>query len=112
MQQSSEIDPEQTANQIMEKSFLKSRGMDIVMQEAKRDTGSEFFRDNKIRSCSFVKETENCLKAYPFYDKRNQTIYPTPSALRNSWTATVHSNTRHYHAGMGNNKTLVKVISH
>jgi hypothetical protein len=42
----------------------------------------------------------------PFYDKRNNKIYPTESTLRRSWTSTVHSNKGGEHAGIGMNKTL------
>lgn len=72
----------------------------------KTGSGSDFFHDNKIRSCSYVKETKGGFKAVPFYDKRDNTIYPTQSTLRRSWTSTVHSNKGPEHAGGGLNKTL------
>ena len=64
------------------------------------------FRDNKIRSCSFIKETENSLKAVPFYDKRNNTLYPTPSTVSKSWNAQTHGNQSAVYAGMGSLKPL------
>ena len=75
-----------------------------------RDTGSAFFQDNKIRSCSFVKENKDGdLKAVPFYDKRNNTIYPTKSDVKDSWNSTVHSRPQSLYAGMGNTKPLSSV---
>ncbi len=38
-----------------------------VHTEEARQTGSKFFQQNKIRSCSFVKETSDGFKAVPFY---------------------------------------------
>ena len=52
----SSFNPEQTANDIRTKSFLKSRGTVFITLDPKRETtGSIFFKDNKIRSCSYVK---------------------------------------------------------
>ena len=73
-------------------------------------TGSEFFQDNKIRSCSFVKECKGGLKAVPFYDKRNDKKIITDSEVRGSWTATVHSNKGGEHAGGYRNKSLTMVL--
>lgn len=63
----------------MTKSFLHGRGnfIDILDSLRERGTGSQFFSDNRIRSCSYVKEEKGGLKAVPFYDKRNNTVYPT-----------------------------------
>jgi len=72
-------------------------------------TGSQFFRNNKIRSCSYVKETENCLKAVPFYDKRDSTLYPTPSQVKDSWNAHTHKRQETVYAGMGMQKPLTSV---
>ena len=77
-----------------------------------RDTGSKFFQDNKIRSCSYVKEVKDghC-KAIPFYDKRNNTVYPTKSDFVRSWSASIHGQPKGLKAGMGSSKPLVTVIS-
>lgn len=102
--------PEQSANDMRSKSFLKSRGIDFDSVDPQRETnGSIFFRDNKIRSCSYIKQTENALKAVPFYDKRDNTLYPTPSHITKSWTANVHSQPNTVFAGMGVNKPLNSV---
>lgn len=56
MQTPTHTNPEDTAREIMNLSFLKSRGIHINIYTGEmRDTGSKFFRDNKIRSCSYVK---------------------------------------------------------
>jgi len=68
--------------------------------------GSAFFKDNKIRSCSYVKEASGGLKAVPFYDKRDNTLYPTPSAVLKSWNSDVHSLRQSLYAGIGNTKPL------
>lgn len=75
-----------------------------------RDTGSKFFQDNKIRSCSFVKEDKegNC-KAIPFYDRRNNTVYPTKSDFTRSWSASTHGQPIPLKAGMGSSKPLTTV---
>ena len=76
-----------------------------------RDSGSKFFVDNKIRSCSYVKsERDGHMKAVPFYDKRNQTMYPTRSEVGKSWTSNTHSNRKNLNAGMGSKKPLIAVI--
>lgn len=92
----------------MSKSFLHKRGNNRIIADSQREygTGSNFFHDNRIRSCSYVKEAEGGYKAVPFYDKRDNKIYPTESTLRRSWTSTVHSNKEGEHAGGGMNKTL------
>lgn len=95
------FNPEDAAKAIMTKSFLKSRGS--LREEG---SGSEFFQDNRIRSCSFIKEAKGGLKAVPFYDKRDNKIYPTQSEIRRSWTSMIHSNKGGEHAGGGMNKTL------
>ena len=89
--------PEDIAKTIMTKSFLQSRCIISYYLESLREqgTGSEFFHDNRIRSCSFVKECKGALKAVPFYDKRDNKIYPTDSVLKHSWSSTVHSNKGH-----------------
>lgn len=52
------FNPEQTANDIRSKSFLKNRGITFLISDPQRETtGSIYFRDNKIRSCSYIKET-------------------------------------------------------
>ena len=94
------FNPELTANDIRSKSFLKSRDLQ------RETSGSIFFRDNKIRSCSYVKEAENCLKAVPFYDKRDNTQYPTPSTFTKSWNANIHVKPTTVYAGMGSLKPL------
>jgi hypothetical protein len=84
---------------------LFKHGLDTM-----RETGSAFFQDNKIRSCSFVKESKDGdLKAVPFYDKRNNTVYPTKSDVKNSWNSTVHSQPKTLYAGMGTTKPLSAV---
>lgn len=101
------FNPEQTANDIRSKSFLKGRGTFNDTVDPQRDTnGSVFFKDNKIRSCSYVKETENALKAVPFYEKRDNTLYPTPSHIKQSWNATTYSKPNTIYAGMGSSKPL------
>jgi len=75
-----------------------------------RDTGSRYFVDNKIRSCSYIKsDKDGHMKAIPYYDKRNQTTYPTRSEYGKSWTSTIHSNNKNLNAGMGSKKPLIKV---
>lgn len=76
-----------------------------------RDTGSKFFQDNKIRSCSYVKEDKDGnTKAIPFYDKRNNTIYPTKSDFARSWSSKVYDQPKSLNAGMGSSKPLAPVI--
>jgi hypothetical protein len=104
------FNPETTAQDIRSKSFLKSRGTSFKYTDNLRETtGSQFFKDNRIRSCSHVKETEGGHKAVPFYDKRNNTLYPTPSNVTQSWTSNVHSNKGTVYAGMGSLKPLHSV---
>lgn len=50
------------------------------------------------------------MKAVPFYDKRNNTMYPTKSDFTQSWNSTVHSRPQSVNAGMGPNKPLSSVI--
>lgn len=69
-------------------------------------TGSVFFRDNKIRSCSYIKETPGALKAVAFYDKRDNTLYPTPSHIKQSWNASTYGKPNTVYAGMGTSKPL------
>ena len=47
----------------------------------------------------------------PFYDKRDNTIYPTKSIIGKGWTQSVHSNERPLSAGMGTMKPLSPVTS-
>lgn len=106
----SAFNPEQTANEIRSKSFLKNRGnFSLTLDIQRQTTGSLYFRDNKIRSCSYVKETENSLKAVPFYDKRDTKLYPTPSHITQSWNATTYSKPTTIYAGMGTSKPLIPV---
>lgn len=81
------------------------------LENLRENTGSEFFHDNRIRSCSYVKECKGGLKAVPYYDKRDNKIYPTPTdvALRRSWTSSVHSNRGQEHAGGHRDKSLSAV---
>jgi hypothetical protein len=75
--------------------------------DLQRDTaGSVFFRDNKIRSCSYIKETPGALKAVAFYDKRDNTLYPTPSHIKQSWNASTYGKPSTVYAGMGSSKPL------
>lgn len=50
------------------------------------------------------------MKAVPFYDKRNNTMYPTKSDQIKSWNSTVHSRPQSVNAGMGSCKPLSSVI--
>ena len=52
------------AGTLHSKSLLQSRNVD-------RLTGSKFFNDNRIRTCSYIKQNGNTFTAVPFYDKRN-----------------------------------------
>jgi hypothetical protein len=72
-------------------------------------TNSSFFMDNRVRSCSYVKATKKGLKAVPFYDKRDNYIYPTQSKEKYSWSSIVHANAHEEHAGGGMDKTLSNV---
>lgn len=75
-----------------------------------RETGSKVFQDNKIRSCSYVKEDKDGnTKAIPFYDKRNSTVYPTKSDFARSWSASIHGQPKALNAGMGSSKPLTPV---
>ena len=56
-----------------------------------------------------MKEVEGGMKAVGFYDKRDNKIYPTKSAIRRSWTSDIHSNKGGECAGMGNTKRLISV---
>ena len=104
------FNPEQTANDIRSKSFLKNRGITFLISDPQRETtGSIYFRDNKIRSCSYIKETQNALKAVPFYDKRDNTLYPTPSMVKSSWNANTYAKPSTIYAGMGSLKPLHSV---
>ena len=52
----SNFSPEPTAENIRSKSFLKQRSKNATHLDTARATvGSHFFKDNKIRSCSYVK---------------------------------------------------------
>lgn len=53
-----------------------------------------------------MKESPGGYKAVPFYDKRDNKLYPTQSSFRRSWSSSVHSNKEGEHAGGGMNKTL------
>ena len=68
------FNPEDVAKAMASSSFLKSRGFLSTYSGNLREegTGSNFFQDNKIRSCSYVKECKGGLKAMPFYDKREK----------------------------------------
>jgi hypothetical protein len=66
------------------KSFLKSR-------EVHRESGSKFFHDNRIRTCSYVKETNGGFAAVPFYEKRTEKSYGQPSTHLSSWNAQTYS---------------------
>ncbi len=50
------------------------------------------------------------MKAVPFYDKRNNKMYPTKSDFNQSWNSTIHSRPQSVNAGMGSNKPLSSVI--
>jgi hypothetical protein len=77
-----------------------------------RESGSKFFVDNKIRSCSYVKSNKDGhMKAVPFYDKRNQTMYPTRSEFGKSWSSNTYSNKKNLNAGMGSKKPLIAVLN-
>ena len=56
-----------------------------------------------------MKECKGGLKAVPYYDKRNNKVFPTDSVVRQSWTANVHSNKGLEHAGGFRNKSLSTV---
>lgn len=104
------FNPEQTSNDIRSKSFLKNRGTTLINTDPQRETtGSIYFRNNKIRSCSYIKETQNALKAVPFYDKRDNTLYPTPSIVKSSWNANTFAKPSTVYAGMGSLKPLHSV---
>lgn len=77
-----------------------------VEVESKRDSGSRFFQDNRIRSCSYVKEKSGGFVAVPFYDKRDDRTYNTKSEWKKSWNNDVHSNRAVEYAGIGLEKTL------
>lgn len=77
----------------------------------RQTTGSVFFRDNKIRSCSYIKETANGFKAVPFYDKRDNKLYPTPSTVTKSWNSTTYVKPNTVYAGMGTHKPLHAVLN-
>lgn len=101
------FNPQYTAEEIRLKSFLKQRGNCLLKLDTFRQTtGSVFFRDNKIRSCSYVKETANTLKAVPFYNKRDSTLYPTPSTVIQSWNSSTYTKPNTVYAGMGTQKPL------
>lgn len=111
MTQNRVTNPEDMAKTIMTKSFLHGRGFYFFIKDSLRErgTGSDFFHDNRIRSCSYIKEDKGGYKAVPFYDKRNNTIYPSDSTFRKSWNSTVHSNKKSEFAG-GMRKTLTAVL--
>lgn len=56
-----------------------------------------------------MKETENALKAVPFYDKRDNRLYPTPSLHTNSWNGKTYAQPSTIYAGMGSLKPLTSV---
>lgn len=87
----------------------QAKGYLFLHLEEARQTGSKFFQENKIRSCSFVKETVYGFKAVAFYDKRDNKQYPTPSTVTRSWSSNTHNNSRLLHAGMGVTKPLLPV---
>lgn len=111
MAQNKVTNPEHMAQTIMTKSFLHARGFYFFILESLRErgTGSDFFHDNRIRSCSYIREDKGGYKAVPFYDKRNNTTYPSDSTFRKSWNSTVHSNRKSEYAG-GITKTLTAVL--
>jgi hypothetical protein len=94
------------------RSFLKSRGSAVGNADSQRASGSKFFQDNRIRTCSYVKEKGNDFVAVPFYDKRDNKEYPTRSEWRKSWNASVHCNKGVEHAGVGLGKTLLAYDQH
>ena len=49
------------------------------------------------------------MKAVPFYEKRNQTVYPTKSDFTRSWSSNTHANSKALNAGMGSKKPLITV---
>lgn len=59
-----------------------------------------------MRTCSLIKQQGTHFSAIPFYDKRNNKEYPTPSTVANSWNSHTYSNKGNEHAGMGKEKTL------
>jgi len=56
-------------------------------------------------------ETNDGFKAIPFYEKRDQTQYPTPSTVTRSWSSNVYKNRSIFHAGMGIAKPLISVAT-
>lgn len=75
-----------------------------------RQTGYKDFQDNKIRSCSYVKEVgDGLVKAVPFYEKRNTTVFPTKSDFTRSWSSNIYSSPKNLNAGMGTKKPLIAV---
>lgn len=97
---------EDNQNNEFTRSFLRSRGTHKGYADSQRASGSKFFQDNRIRSCSYVKDKGNNFVAVPFYDKRNDKVYPTRSEWRKSWNASVYCNKQVEHAGIGIGKTL------
>ena len=87
------------ADAINTKSLLQTRAFD-------RMSGTRFFGDNKIRTCSYIKQNGTTFTAVPFYDKRNTREYPTRSSWTTSISRDAHSNKSPEHAGMGLGKTL------
>lgn len=72
-----------------------------------RPMSAKYFRDTKIRTCSYVKENPNgTYSAVPFYDKRATKQYPTASQYTTSWSSFVHRVRDHQHAGVGVHKSL------
>lgn len=49
------------------------------------------------------------MKAIAFYDKRNNTMYPTKSDLTRSWASETYSRPQSVNAGMGSKKPLIAV---
>ena len=72
-------------------------------------SGSRYFQDNRIRSCSYIKDTKAGSKAVPFYDKRDNTQYPTKSTVIDSWNKKTFNNSSALSAGMGIGKPLAVV---
>ena len=87
------------AETINTKSLLHSRALD-------RMSGSKFFEDNRIRTCSYIKQTGTTFTAVPFYDKRSTKEYPTRSSWTTSISQDAYSKRSQEHAGMGASKTL------
>jgi hypothetical protein len=71
-----------------------------------RLSGTKFFEDNKIRTCSFIKQNGTTFTAVPFYDKRKTIEYPTRSSWTSSMSRDAHKTKNVEHAGMGMGKTL------